>query len=125
MGESPRNLGYARKACTNNKDSVTWVPRSSHGMTEFFYKNSVYIYLAKLLFIKVIEFLFRLFYNPCEPTGMLGQGRKKSLIVAVFFGTLISDYGKIKNQGADALFILQKFARFLSGGPWLYNSAFA
>ena len=77
---------------------MTWVPWSGHGMTEFFCKNSVYFYFAKLLFIKVIEFLFRLFYNPCEPTGMLGQGRKKSLIVAVFFGTLISDYGKIKNH---------------------------
>ena len=85
MGESPRNLGYVRKARTNNKDSMTWVPWSGHGMTEFFCKNSVYFYFAKLLFIKVIEFFFRLFYNPCEPTGMLGQGRKKSLIVAMFF----------------------------------------
>ena len=36
-----------------------------------------------ILKIKVIEFIFRLFYNDLEPTGMLGQGRKKSYIAAV------------------------------------------
>ncbi len=44
--------------------------------------------LNKFLFIKVIEFLFVLFYNLWEPTGMLGQGRKKSFIIAMFLGTL-------------------------------------
>ena len=39
VGESPRNLGYARQARTNNKDFITWVPWSSHGMTEFFVKK--------------------------------------------------------------------------------------
>ncbi|MBQ4129884.1 MAG: hypothetical protein IJD69_00700 [Alphaproteobacteria bacterium] len=44
--------------------------------------------MDKLLFILVIEFLFGLFYNGLEPAGMLGQGRKKSFIIAMFFGTL-------------------------------------
>ena len=33
---------------------MTWVPWSSHGMTEFFCKNSVYFYFDKLLFIAVM-----------------------------------------------------------------------
>ena len=48
-----RNPGYARKARTNNKGFITWVPVSSTGMTEFFYKNSVYVFPAKLLFSEV------------------------------------------------------------------------
>ena len=36
---------------------MTWVPRSSRGMTEFFYKNSVYFYFTKLLFILTSVFL--------------------------------------------------------------------
>ena len=40
-----RNPGYARETRANNKDSMNWVPWSSHGMTEFFVKNSVYVFL--------------------------------------------------------------------------------
>ena len=32
---------------------ITWVPVSSTGMTEFFFKNSVFIYPTKLLFNEV------------------------------------------------------------------------
>ncbi len=42
---------------------ITWVPVSSTGMTEFFYKNSVFIYFAKLLFISAIEYLTFVDYN--------------------------------------------------------------
>ena len=31
-----RNPSYAHKMRRNNRDSMTWVPWSSHGMTEFF-----------------------------------------------------------------------------------------
>ena len=81
--------------------------------------------MAKLLFILVIEFLFGLFYNGLEPAGMLGQGRKKSFIIAMFFGTLISDFGKIKEPGRGCAFYFAIFCPILSGGPWPYNSAYA
>ena len=82
--------------------------------------------MDKLLFILVIEFLFGLFYNGLEPAGMLGQGRKKSFIIAMFFGTLISDFGKISKPRRGCAFLFCKnSARFRSGGPWLYNSAYA
>ena len=54
---------------TNNNVSMTWVPWSGHGMTEFFTKNSVYIYVAKLLFILAFVFLGELVYN----RGALGK----------------------------------------------------
>ena len=45
VGKSPRNLGYAHEMRTNNNVSMTWVPWSGHGMTEFF---------AKILFINTM-----------------------------------------------------------------------
>ena len=43
---------------------ITWVPVSSTGMTEFFYKNSVFIYCDKLLFITVLDILTLTTKNP-------------------------------------------------------------
>ena len=79
----PRKPGYAHAMRTSGKDFITWVPvfllhqgfvgRASSGMTtlrqgfvvqaRIFIKNSVYVYFAKLLFIKSFEFFGMLMYT--------------------------------------------------------------
>ena len=79
--------------------------------------------MDKLLFILVIEFLFGLFYNGLEPAGMLGQGRKKSFIIAMFFGALISDFGKISKPRRGCAFYFAKILPDLGRGGHGYTIA--